>query len=367
MWTKKRGNVNELKCLTKMAELGFAVLMPYGDSERYDFVIEKNGRFFRIQSKPWAYTTTNGSIAITTSSSRKTSSGTKKTYYTEDEIDFFSTMFNDRCYLIPVKLGAGKNNISFRIENPIVNGRKCNILSDYEAEKVMAEYIEDGIEKIYDASKIKRSTLPCKCIDCGAEIRSGRKRCKKCELKMRSKLWHINRDEFERDVRYHSYKYAIEKYKVSYPTIKKWIKNFGIDLTREEHMGVMAKIRRDGRPYRNRKVRQYDKSGLLIKEFDSLWSVKDELGFGIDRVKRCCDGWRKSHKGFIWKYADDDLMDRGRTGYAPDFEIGVAPQKCDDENGANSTNSARADNDELSGDKPKCVETIHPAPDCTQG
>lgn len=103
--------------------------------------------------------------------------------------------------------------------------------------------------------------------------------------------------------------------------------------------------------------------------------TKNLEGIGWTVVRILWRDWNKMTKDEKHRWLEENLycrlnqfrMDRGRTGYAPDFGIGVAPQKCDDENGANSTNSARADNDELRGDEPKCVETIHPAPDFTQG
>lgn len=103
--------------------------------------------------------------------------------------------------------------------------------------------------------------------------------------------------------------------------------------------------------------------------------TKNLEGIGWTVVRILWSDWNKMAKDEKHRWLKENLycrlnqfrMDRGRTGYAPDFGIGVASQKCDDENGANSTNSARADNDELRGDEPKCVETIHPAPDCTKG
>ena len=49
--TKRRGELAELAFAHKAASLGFAVLKPYGDSERYDLAIDAGHRLWRVQVK----------------------------------------------------------------------------------------------------------------------------------------------------------------------------------------------------------------------------------------------------------------------------------------------------------------------------
>ena len=49
--TKKRGEISELAFVHKAATLGFAVSKPYGDSDRYDFVVHSGEHFWRVQVK----------------------------------------------------------------------------------------------------------------------------------------------------------------------------------------------------------------------------------------------------------------------------------------------------------------------------
>ena len=51
MHTKDKGSLAEAKFLVKAAELGFGVLVPWGDNRPYDLVLEKEGYFFRVQIK----------------------------------------------------------------------------------------------------------------------------------------------------------------------------------------------------------------------------------------------------------------------------------------------------------------------------
>jgi hypothetical protein len=50
-----------------------------------------------------------------------------------------------------------------------------------------------------------------------------------------------------------------------------------------------------------RKVSQFDLLGNLIKIWDSFTDAARE-GFSHGNISMCCQGYRKTHKGFIWKY-----------------------------------------------------------------
>ena len=47
MDTKQIGNLTELQCITRFYELGYTVSVPYGDSEKYDFILDINGNILR--------------------------------------------------------------------------------------------------------------------------------------------------------------------------------------------------------------------------------------------------------------------------------------------------------------------------------
>jgi PD-(D/E)XK endonuclease len=53
--TKEKGELAELAFLHKAASLGFGVAQPYGDSERYDFILDSGERFWRVQVKSTSY------------------------------------------------------------------------------------------------------------------------------------------------------------------------------------------------------------------------------------------------------------------------------------------------------------------------
>lgn len=49
--TKRRGELSELAFVYKAAAQGFAVAKPYGDSERYDCILDNGHRLWRVQIK----------------------------------------------------------------------------------------------------------------------------------------------------------------------------------------------------------------------------------------------------------------------------------------------------------------------------
>ncbi len=46
---KLRGELTELRFMTRAAEHGLRIIKPWGDCSRYDVVVETAGRFLRVQ------------------------------------------------------------------------------------------------------------------------------------------------------------------------------------------------------------------------------------------------------------------------------------------------------------------------------
>ena len=51
MDTKRIGDVSQLMVEAALLVKGYSVLVPIGDNDRYDFVIEKDGDFKKVQCK----------------------------------------------------------------------------------------------------------------------------------------------------------------------------------------------------------------------------------------------------------------------------------------------------------------------------
>lgn len=84
---KKRGEWAEAQFLAKAEQYGLTVSKPWGDSSRYDFAIEHQGRFMRIQVKSTLASCYDGYVCTLLSNGSR---------YSTDEVDFFAL------YVIPV-------------------------------------------------------------------------------------------------------------------------------------------------------------------------------------------------------------------------------------------------------------------------
>jgi len=99
LWPKRRGEVSELAFFHKAASLGFGVAKPWGDSERYDFILDSGQRLWRVQVKSGCHHR-NRCYDL-----HGKCGNHEKTQYTSREIDFFVAYLVpiDVWYVIPVE------------------------------------------------------------------------------------------------------------------------------------------------------------------------------------------------------------------------------------------------------------------------
>jgi hypothetical protein len=103
---KQRGELAEIAFLHKAAAFGFGVAKPYGDSERYDFILDSGERLWRVQVKSVSTTYAFGGGRGYRTASCHSRGSCKDLPYTADEIDFFVVYIVplDIWYVIPVSL-----------------------------------------------------------------------------------------------------------------------------------------------------------------------------------------------------------------------------------------------------------------------
>ena len=124
--TKDLGAQTELQCLAYLHGLGYNVSIPWGDNARYDFILDIAG-VYRFNCKS-TYLNTKGNRTVN---------------YKPDEIDYFCTFIEEKCYLIPI-LETGKTEKVMRFTPP-KNGQIKDIifadtyLVETQIEKLMNE------------------------------------------------------------------------------------------------------------------------------------------------------------------------------------------------------------------------------------
>lgn len=82
-------------------------------------------QIYRIQVKTSTVNDTNEYIEFKTNSSHTNTRGTIYHTYSADDVDYFATMYNHQCYLVPIsKIGARTFHLRLK---PTRNGQTKNI------------------------------------------------------------------------------------------------------------------------------------------------------------------------------------------------------------------------------------------------
>lgn len=117
MKTFEKGNLSEAKVTSKLLDIGVNVLIPFGGGHRYDLVIERSGKFYRIQVKTGRIY--NGQLVFNVCSNNK---GYKRQSY-HDDVEYIVVycIENDMCCVIPIQ-ETGKSEMKLRL---ITSGDNC--------------------------------------------------------------------------------------------------------------------------------------------------------------------------------------------------------------------------------------------------
>jgi hypothetical protein len=133
--TKLTGDIAEAKSIAMFLNSGYEVLEPFGDRLCYDFAIDVDRNFYKIQVKNGKYE--NGCIKAKLSRSTRVNGNVESKYYTSDEVDYFSIYSNekDKVYTIPFD-EAPKTMLTLRVDDT-GNGQSVGVnwAEDYENTK----------------------------------------------------------------------------------------------------------------------------------------------------------------------------------------------------------------------------------------
>ena len=131
--TSLAGEVCRTQLIAALTLQGKTLLLPLGDFQRYDLVVEESGRFFRIQCKMGRLI--KGVITFypcSVDSRSEKGRCLRKSYV--GEVDLFGVYCPEvqKCYLVPIEV-TRTTACSLRVEPP-KNGQKTRIhwAADYE-------------------------------------------------------------------------------------------------------------------------------------------------------------------------------------------------------------------------------------------
>ena len=103
---KRLGERAEAAFLAKVAGLGFGVAKPWGDSDRYDFIVDAGGRLWRVQVKSAHRVGADGGYSLRLF-------GHSVGAYREDEIDVLICYLapEDAWYVFPPEVFRGRRSV----------------------------------------------------------------------------------------------------------------------------------------------------------------------------------------------------------------------------------------------------------------
>ena len=133
------GEITEQQVALEFLKLGYLVSKPLVQSSRYDFIVDINHKLYKVQVKTGTFKE-NAYVEFATSTSHTNTKGTLNISYSQEDVDFFATMYNNECYLIPFeKCGKRAQRIRFV---PTKNGQTKGVImaKDY--------LLRDVIEKL---------------------------------------------------------------------------------------------------------------------------------------------------------------------------------------------------------------------------
>ena len=130
------GEITEQQVTLEFLKQGILISKPLVQSSRYDFIADINNKLYKIQVKTGRFKE-ESYLEFATSTSHTNTKGTINISYSEDDVDFFATMYNGQCYLVPYRL-CGKRAQRLRFV-PAKNGQTKGILfaKDFQLEDII--------------------------------------------------------------------------------------------------------------------------------------------------------------------------------------------------------------------------------------
>jgi len=125
--SNQRDEWTEARFMNRACDHGFNVSRPWGGSSRYDFAVEVNGQFLRVQVKSTTWKKDGVAYVFGLG-------GASRKRYTENEIDFFAVYVipEDAWYIIPASVVVRLKS-SLRLYPHCANQRKHKYECYFEA------------------------------------------------------------------------------------------------------------------------------------------------------------------------------------------------------------------------------------------
>ena len=233
------GISQELLVLSQLANYG-TISVPYGNSARYDCILDCNEKFYRIQIKSLNMLDED-TIVIPMSNSRLAGSGGKvnKTY-TSKEIDFIAIHYNSWIYLFNPDLA--NKTFTVRVNKPTQYNQHW--LEDYRIDKVLDIQLKSWVSLKEETREnnggntLKKFT----CIDCGTPVWNENSRCINCARVIQSSnSAKPSREVLKAKIKNTPFTTIGAEYNVTDNAVRKWCKTYGLPSKSSEIKEIIKK------------------------------------------------------------------------------------------------------------------------------
>lgn len=203
-----KGQIIELKVQIELLRYGFDISIPNYNASKYDLIADTGNELLKIQiKKSISNSKSSFTFPCTTQNVRSTDKAKHK--YTNQEIDYFATVWKDEVYLIPVDETSNQKTIKFDD-------------TTYLAKNILASYQRLTDKELYNSTHANKYY----CIDCGCEIGPNAIRCISCANKNQRQTDRPSRDELKALIRTTPFITIGKKYNVTDNAVRKWCDSY---------------------------------------------------------------------------------------------------------------------------------------------
>lgn len=244
-YTKAKGNVNELNCLIGFMSMGFDCSIPYGDNARYDFIVDLGNELIKIQCKSSSHpikkdgTRDLDAFQFVTVSQTTNTKETVRKRYTEEQIDYFATCFENKVYVVPV--GECSTSKTLRFKSP-VNNTSYNRAENYLLENMFGHKISETFTKSKESEELEKITSKNEipkhiyiCPQCGINhvYREGNL-CVDCASLNSRKVTRPDREQLKELIRFKSFIDIGKDFNVTDNSVRKWCKSYNLPTRKSD-------------------------------------------------------------------------------------------------------------------------------------
>ena len=220
------GMSSELFVLSELVNYGI-VSIPYGNSARYDCILDIQGDLYKIQIKS-VNQISDDIILVPFSNTRMSANGPVKKAYTSTDVDFMCIGYHNQVYLFPTSMAKRELTVRITKDNLTANS---HYLEDYRIEKVLDIDLKTWVSLKEETRKtngfnLRNPQYTCPC--CGTPVSTKGAMCINCARLESRKVERPNREELKKLIRTTPFTRIAEKYGLTDNSIRKWCKGYNL-------------------------------------------------------------------------------------------------------------------------------------------